>query len=216
LASNKFFVWFKGSTYYFRETKCGFAALHKQFDRMKETEKNVFQRTPFGHFLSFPHVTTDNEILGWFVEHFDANEVGLRIATGVVPFTVEDVALLLGLRVHGQRVDMDAMYVEKRDGVNLDNTQLLGHLTATSKMGEEEEHVRLLISMIFNHFLFFDGSLRTKAWYTKLKRGTRNTLRTSSGSIDMRGQMRFTLSWLKAWSKPNGTSRGGDRQRTSL
>ena len=134
---------------------------------MKEEEKNVFQRTPFGHFLSFPHVTTDNEILGWFIEHFDATEVGLRIATGVVPFTVEDVALLLGLRAHGQRVDMEAMYVEKRDGVNLDNTQLLGHLTATSKMGEEEEHVRLLISMIFNHFLFFDGSLRSKAWYTK-------------------------------------------------
>jgi len=134
---------------------------------MKEEEKKVFKGTPFGHFLTFPHMTTDNEIVGWFVEHFDANEVGLRIATGVVPFTVEDVALILGLRVHGVRVDMEPMYVEKRDGVNLDNTQLLGHLTATSAMGDEEENVRLLICLIFNHFLFFDGSLRTKAWYTR-------------------------------------------------
>jgi len=132
---------------------------------MNKVEKEAFRSTPFGHFLNLPNITTDNEIVGWFVEHYDTEEVGLRIGSGVVPLTPEDIALILGLRTHGKAVVMEPLAVQKRDGVNLDNTQLLVHLLANSTMGETEEYVRLLISFIFNNFLFYDGTLRPKEWF---------------------------------------------------
>lgn len=89
------------------------SSLHRFYNAIEKMRiaddgqlKRELMRTPFGFLLGCPNIKTNNALLTALLMLWDKQLGGCRICGRLVPFTVEDVAFITGLKMEGRDVDI--------------------------------------------------------------------------------------------------------------
>ncbi|KAG9446042.1 hypothetical protein H6P81_012170 [Aristolochia fimbriata] len=122
------------------------------------------EKTPFGHFLRIPNHKVEVNLLNELLSRFNIESVSFDIGGSHLKFEDKEVAMILGLRLHGLPIDLqsrsrstflDGFLKEKP----LKRSLLTKMLKSISQEQEDdiENTVRLLLIALFNFVLFLVG-----------------------------------------------------------
>jgi len=150
---------------YFQPSMCSSEAVDKELKELSGRRKAMFRSTPFDHFLNMAKMPVDNDILDFMVENFNVEASGFKLGDVVVPFTPTHVSSILGLKNGGIPVDMTANTTAIRGGQLLQRDHMKRLIADAKNSTDDAEFIRLLLCLLFSHFLFYDGSRRTKTWF---------------------------------------------------
>uniref|UniRef100_A0A2N9F0L1 Aminotransferase-like plant mobile domain-containing protein n=1 Tax=Fagus sylvatica TaxID=28930 RepID=A0A2N9F0L1_FAGSY len=130
---------------------------------LAEECKSQLQTTPFGWLLNLHcNIEASGRILEVMATRWNADARAFQVGDRLIPFTLYDIALILGLPVRGEPIDWNQSHsggsvVEKLLDRHLkttspDRTKLVTLLTKTSI--QVPNRVRLYIALVFSYFLF--------------------------------------------------------------
>uniref|UniRef100_A0A2N9J723 Aminotransferase-like plant mobile domain-containing protein n=1 Tax=Fagus sylvatica TaxID=28930 RepID=A0A2N9J723_FAGSY len=130
---------------------------------LSEECKSQLQTTPFGWLLNLHcNIEASGRILEVMATSWNADARAFQVGDRLIPFTLYDIALILGLPVRGEPIDCNQSHsggsvVEKLLNRHLkttspDRTQLVTLLTKPSI--QVPNRVRLYITLVFSYFLF--------------------------------------------------------------
>jgi hypothetical protein len=125
----------------------------------------ALRRTPFHRFWDIPHIPISSRFLIAVLKQWDSNSRSLIIAGRRLPFTSEDLSVVLGLRAYGKRVELKRIKTKSatlRDLFRSSATEahrdklLVKLLELAGKTDEEgvNDFVRVFILLVFNAVLF--------------------------------------------------------------
>uniref|UniRef100_A0A2N9FP58 Aminotransferase-like plant mobile domain-containing protein n=1 Tax=Fagus sylvatica TaxID=28930 RepID=A0A2N9FP58_FAGSY len=130
---------------------------------LSEECKSQLQTTPFGWLLNLHcNIEASGRILEVMATSWNADARAFQVGDRLIPFTLYDIALILGLPVRGEPIDCNQSHsggsvVEKLLNRHLkttspERTQLVTLLTKPSI--QVPNRVRLYIALVFSYFLF--------------------------------------------------------------
>uniref|UniRef100_A0A2N9IME7 Aminotransferase-like plant mobile domain-containing protein n=1 Tax=Fagus sylvatica TaxID=28930 RepID=A0A2N9IME7_FAGSY len=130
---------------------------------LSEECKSQLQTTPFGWLLNLHcNIEASGRILEVMATSWNADARAFQVGDRLIPFTLYDIALILGLPVRGEPIDCNQSHsggsvVEKLLNRHLkttspERTQLVTLLTKPSI--QVPNRVRLYITLVFSYFLF--------------------------------------------------------------
>ena len=130
---------------------------------LSEECKSQLQITPFGWLLNLHcNIEASGRMLEVMVTSWNADARAFQVGDRLIPFTLYDIVLILGLLVRGEPIDCNQSHfggsvVEKLLNRHLkttspERTQLVTLLTKPSK--KVPNRVRLYIALVFTYFLF--------------------------------------------------------------
>jgi hypothetical protein len=143
--------------------QCSVSKLMDVNKSLAEECKSQLQTTPFGWLLNLHcNIEASGRILEVMATRWNADARAFQVGDRLIPFTLYDIALILGLPVRGEPIDWNQSHsggsvVEKLLNRHLkttspDRTQLVTLLTKTSI--QVPNRVRLYIALVFSYFLF--------------------------------------------------------------
>jgi hypothetical protein len=92
---------------------------------LSEPCKRQLQTTPFGWLLNLQYnIETSERILEVMLASWNANERAFQVGDRLIPFTLYDVALILGLLVRGEAIDCNQSHSGRSLVEKLLNTHL--------------------------------------------------------------------------------------------
>ena len=130
---------------------------------LSEQYKRQLQTTPFGWLLNFHcNIEASGRMLEVMVASWNVNEPAFQVGDRLIPSTLYDVALILGLLVRGEPIDCNQSHsggsmVEKLLNTHLkitspERTKLVTLLTKPCI--KVLDRVRLYIALVLSYFLF--------------------------------------------------------------
>jgi hypothetical protein len=130
---------------------------------LSEQCKRQLQTTPFGWLLNLHcNIEASGRMLEVMVASWNVDERAFQVGDRLIPFTLYDVALILGLPVRGEPIDCNQSHsggslVEKLLNTHLkttspERTKLVTLLTKPSI--KVPDRVRLYIALVLSYFLF--------------------------------------------------------------
>uniref|UniRef100_A0A2N9IDW4 Aminotransferase-like plant mobile domain-containing protein n=1 Tax=Fagus sylvatica TaxID=28930 RepID=A0A2N9IDW4_FAGSY len=143
--------------------QCSVTKLMEVNKSLAEECKSQLQTTPFGWLLNLHcNIEASGRILEVMATRWNADARAFQVGDRLIPFTLYDIALILGLPVRGEPIDWNQSHsggsvVEKLLDRHLkttspDRTKLVTLLTKTSI--QVPNRVRLYIALVFSYFLF--------------------------------------------------------------
>uniref|UniRef100_A0A2N9FMB5 Ubiquitin-like protease family profile domain-containing protein n=1 Tax=Fagus sylvatica TaxID=28930 RepID=A0A2N9FMB5_FAGSY len=143
--------------------QCSVTKLMEVNNTLAEECKSQLQTTPFGWLLNLHcNIEASGRILEVMATRWNADARAFQVGDRLIPFTLYDVALILGLPVRGEPIDLNQAHsggsmVEKLLDRHLkttspDRNKLVTLLTKTSI--QVPNRVRLYIALVFSYFLF--------------------------------------------------------------
>uniref|UniRef100_A0A2N9EWL3 Aminotransferase-like plant mobile domain-containing protein n=1 Tax=Fagus sylvatica TaxID=28930 RepID=A0A2N9EWL3_FAGSY len=143
--------------------QCSVTKLMEVNNSLAEECKSQLQTTPFGWLLNLHcNIEASGRILEVMATRWNADARAFQVGDRLIPFTLYDIALILGLPVRGEPIDWNQSHsggsvVEKLLDRHLkttspDRTKLVTLLTKTSI--QVPNRVRLYIALVFSYFLF--------------------------------------------------------------
>uniref|UniRef100_A0A2N9I6Q6 Ubiquitin-like protease family profile domain-containing protein n=1 Tax=Fagus sylvatica TaxID=28930 RepID=A0A2N9I6Q6_FAGSY len=143
--------------------QCSVSKLMEVNKSLAEECKSQLQTTPFGWLLNLHcNIEASGRILEVMATRWNADARAFQVGDRLIPFTLYDIALILGLPVRGEPIDWNQSHsggsvVEKLLDRHLkttspDRTKLVTLLTKTSI--QVPNRVRLYIALVFSYFLF--------------------------------------------------------------
>ena len=129
-----------------------------------EPALELFRSTPFGHFLDVPPLCTERPLLDALLGCWDDECHSFRFGESLVEFTSTDVALVLGLPIHGMFVDLESRsrrsplwtkYFKGLSKINRKHTEdLLASISRHLSGSHMEDFTKILILFLFQVVLF--------------------------------------------------------------
>uniref|UniRef100_A0A2N9FW80 Aminotransferase-like plant mobile domain-containing protein n=1 Tax=Fagus sylvatica TaxID=28930 RepID=A0A2N9FW80_FAGSY len=143
--------------------QCSVTKLMEVNNSLAEECKSQLQTTPFGWLLNLHcNIEASGRILEVMATRWNADARAFQVGDRLIPFTLYDIALILGLPVRGEPIDLNQSHsggsmVEKLLDRHLkttspDRNKLVTLLTKTSI--QVPNRVRLYIALVFSYFLF--------------------------------------------------------------
>uniref|UniRef100_A0A2N9H3C6 Ubiquitin-like protease family profile domain-containing protein n=1 Tax=Fagus sylvatica TaxID=28930 RepID=A0A2N9H3C6_FAGSY len=143
--------------------QCSVTKLMEVNNTLAEECKSQLQTTPFGWLLNLHcNIEASGRILEVMATRWNADARAFQVGDRLIPFTLYDIALILGLPVRGEPIDLNQSHsggsmVEKLLDRHLkttspDRNKLVTLLTKTSI--QVPNRVRLYIALVFSYFLF--------------------------------------------------------------
>uniref|UniRef100_A0A2N9EZI3 Ubiquitin-like protease family profile domain-containing protein n=1 Tax=Fagus sylvatica TaxID=28930 RepID=A0A2N9EZI3_FAGSY len=143
--------------------QCSVTKLMEVNNTLAEECKSQLQTTPFGWLLNLHcNIEASGRILEVMATRWNADARAFQVGDRLIPFTLYDIALILGLPVRGEPIDLNQAHsggsmVEKLLDRHLkttspDRNKLVTLLTKTSI--QVPNRVRLYIALVFSYFLF--------------------------------------------------------------
>uniref|UniRef100_A0A2N9FRY8 Aminotransferase-like plant mobile domain-containing protein n=1 Tax=Fagus sylvatica TaxID=28930 RepID=A0A2N9FRY8_FAGSY len=143
--------------------QCSVTKLMEVNNSLAEECKSQLQTTPFGWLLNLHcNIEASGRILEVMATRWNADARAFQVGDRLIPFTLYDIALILGLPVRGEPIDWNQSHsggsmVEKLLDRHLkttspDRNKLVTLLTKTSI--QVPNRVRLYIALVFSYFLF--------------------------------------------------------------
>uniref|UniRef100_A0A2N9IF65 Aminotransferase-like plant mobile domain-containing protein n=1 Tax=Fagus sylvatica TaxID=28930 RepID=A0A2N9IF65_FAGSY len=143
--------------------QCSVTKLMEVNKSLAEECKSQLQTTPFGWLLNLHcNIEASGRILEVMATRWNADARAFQVGDRLIPFTLYDIALILGLPVRGEPIDLNQSHsggsmVEKLLDRHLkttspDRNKLVTLLTKTSI--QVPNRVRLYIALVFSYFLF--------------------------------------------------------------
>uniref|UniRef100_A0A2N9HZJ6 Aminotransferase-like plant mobile domain-containing protein n=1 Tax=Fagus sylvatica TaxID=28930 RepID=A0A2N9HZJ6_FAGSY len=143
--------------------QCSVTKLMEVNKSLAEECKSQLQTTPFGWLLNLHcNIEASGRILEVMATRWNADARAFQVGDRLIPFTLYDITLILGLPVRGEPIDWNQSHsggsmVEKLLDRHLkttspDRNKLVTLLTKTSI--QVPNRVRLYIALVFSYFLF--------------------------------------------------------------
>ncbi|CAN1134173.1 Protein MAIN-LIKE 1 [Linum perenne] len=159
-------------------TKFSLPTFVKRVEKLTDEQRNAIKRTGFGNLLLFPSHMLSKNLLSELMDKWDYDKLGFEIGSRIVPITLMDVALILGLPVVGEPVilkeDEEFTDLEVEFGAAVSKRQI--GISSIKKrldsLGEtcNDDFVRTFLLFTMGTLLFPNSSDKVDSRYLSLLR----------------------------------------------